>query len=96
MAQAEVGDDVYGEDPTVNRLEERAAEILGKEAAIFVPTGTMGNTIAHEAAHQSRRRGDLRCAVAHSGLGAFDAGVVFRMPGAFGRDRRRDFELGQH
>ena len=46
MATAEVGDDVYGEDPTVNRLEERAAEILGKEAALFVPTGVMGNTIA--------------------------------------------------
>jgi threonine aldolase len=46
MAAAEVGDDVYGEDPTVNRLEERAAEIFGKEAALFVPTGTMGNTIA--------------------------------------------------
>ncbi len=45
MADAEVGDDVYGEDPTVNRLEQRAAEILGKEAALFVPTGTMGNTI---------------------------------------------------
>src|SRR5882724_5341103 len=46
MAQAEVGDDVYGEDPTVNRLEEEAARIFGKEAAVFVPTGTMGNTIA--------------------------------------------------
>ncbi len=46
MAEAEVGDDVYQEDPTVNRLEERAAEIAGKEAALFVPTGTMGNTIA--------------------------------------------------
>jgi threonine aldolase len=46
MAQAEVGDDVYGEDPTVNRLEQRAAEIFGKEAALFVPTGTMGNQIA--------------------------------------------------
>ncbi len=46
MAEAEVGDDVYGEDPTVNRLEERAAAIAGKEAALFVPTGTMGNTIA--------------------------------------------------
>ena len=46
MAEAEVGDDVYGEDPTVNRLEQRAAEIFGKEAALFVPTGTMGNTIA--------------------------------------------------
>ncbi len=46
MAEAEVGDDVYGEDPTVNRLEARAAEILGKEAGLFVPTGSMGNTIA--------------------------------------------------
>jgi threonine aldolase len=46
MAAAEVGDDVYGEDPTVNRLEARAAEIFGREAAIFVPTGTMGNQIA--------------------------------------------------
>jgi threonine aldolase len=46
MAAAEVGDDVYGEDPTVNRLEKRAAEMLGREAAIFVPTGTMGNQIA--------------------------------------------------
>ncbi|PYT20745.1 MAG: low specificity L-threonine aldolase [Acidobacteria bacterium] len=46
MAEAEVGDDVYGEDPTVNRLERRAAEIMGKEAAVLVPTGTMGNTIA--------------------------------------------------
>jgi len=45
MAEAEVGDDVYGEDPTINRLEQRAAEITGKEAAVFVPTGTMGNTI---------------------------------------------------
>lgn len=46
MASAEVGDDVYGEDPTVNRLEQRAADVFGKEAALFVPTGTMGNTIA--------------------------------------------------
>jgi threonine aldolase len=46
MANAEVGDDVYGEDPTVNRLEARAAEIFGREGVIFVPTGTMGNQIA--------------------------------------------------
>ena len=46
MAEAEVGDDVYGEDPTVNRLEECAAEILGKEAALFVTSGTQGNQIA--------------------------------------------------
>lgn len=46
MAEAEVGDDVYRDDPTVNQLEELAAEMLGKEAAIFVPSGTMGNLIA--------------------------------------------------
>jgi threonine aldolase len=46
MAAAEVGDDVYGEDPTVNLLEKRAAEIFGREDALFVPTGTMGNQIA--------------------------------------------------
>jgi threonine aldolase len=46
MAAAEVGDDVYGEDPTVNLLERRAAQVFGREAALFVPTGTMGNQIA--------------------------------------------------
>jgi threonine aldolase len=46
MSEAEVGDDVYGEDPTVNRLQERAAEIFDKEDALFVPTGSMGNQIA--------------------------------------------------
>ena len=43
MAGAEVGDDVYGEDPTVNRLQHRVAQLLAKEAALFVPSGTMGN-----------------------------------------------------
>ena len=46
MAEAVVGDDVYGEDPTVNALEERVAALLGKEAAIYVPSGTMGNLVA--------------------------------------------------
>lgn len=46
MAQAPVGDDVYGEDPTVNRLEELGAEMLGKEAGLFVASGSMGNLIA--------------------------------------------------
>jgi len=46
MARAEVGDDVFGEDPTVNRLEGMAAEMLGKEAAMFIPSGTMGNLAA--------------------------------------------------
>jgi threonine aldolase len=46
MAAAEVGDDVFGDDPTVNALEERAAELLGKDAAVFVATGTMGNLVS--------------------------------------------------
>jgi threonine aldolase len=46
MARAEVGDDVYGEDPTVNALQERVAALLGKEAALFVPSGTMANQVS--------------------------------------------------
>ena len=46
MASAEVGDDVYGDDPTVNRLEEMSADILKKEAALFVPSGTFGNQLS--------------------------------------------------
>ena len=46
MAAAEVGDDVFGDDPTVNRLEQKMAGMLGKEAAIFVPSGTQSNLLA--------------------------------------------------
>ena len=46
MADAEVGDDVYREDPTVNRLESLAAGLLGKQAALYVPSGTMANQLA--------------------------------------------------
>ena len=53
MAEAEVGDDVFGDDPTVNALEERAAELLGKEAGLFVASGTMGNLVA-QMAHLAR------------------------------------------
>ncbi len=53
MADAEVGDDVFGDDPTVNALEERAAELLGKEAGLFVASGTMGNLVA-QLAHLAR------------------------------------------
>ena len=53
MADAEVGDDVFGDDPTVNALEERAAELLGKEAGLFVASGTMGNLVA-QLAHLQR------------------------------------------
>ena len=53
MAEAEVGDDVFGDDPTVNALEERGAELLGKEAGLFVASGTMGNLVA-QMAHLAR------------------------------------------
>lgn len=46
MFKADVGDDVYGEDPTVNELERKAAELFGKESALFVPSGTMANLLA--------------------------------------------------
>ena len=46
MVQAKVGDDVYDEDPTVNHLQEMAAQMLGKEACLFVASGTMGNIVA--------------------------------------------------
>ncbi|MFT3771301.1 MAG: GntG family PLP-dependent aldolase [Minicystis sp.] len=88
MARAEVGDDVYGEDPTVNRLEERTAALLGKEAAIFVPTGTMGNQIALQV--HTRRGDEVICGLdAHlvadeSGAGAAWAGVQFRAAGTGG------------
>lgn len=59
MAEAEVGDDVYLEDPTVNRLQTRAAEIFGREAALFVPSGSMGNLICIMA--QSSRGQEVIC-----------------------------------
>lgn len=59
MAEAEVGDDVYGDDPTVNLLQEEAARVVGKEAAIFVPTGTMGNQLSLMA--QTRPGDDVLC-----------------------------------
>ena len=49
MAEAELGDDVFGDDPTVTALEERAAELTGKEAGLFVPSGTMGNLVSQMA-----------------------------------------------
>src|SRR3954468_19631655 len=62
MAEAEVGDDVFGEDPTVNRLEEEAAAAVGMEAALFVPSGTMGNQIPLHLL--GRPGGELICAPA--------------------------------
>ena len=60
MADAEVGDDAYGEDPTVNRLESLAAALLGKEAALYVPSGTMANQLALRVLGRARYRGAVR------------------------------------
>ena len=65
MAAAEVGDDVFGEDPTVNRLEELAAERLGKQAALFVPTGTMAN-LTSQLAHCGRGEEVILGSLCHS------------------------------
>ena len=81
MAAAPVGDDQYGEDPSVNRLQERIAELLGKEAALFVPSGTMANQIGLKVL---TRPGD-EVVLGHeahivwheSGAGAANSGVQF-------------------
>jgi threonine aldolase len=85
MARADVGDDVYGEDPTVNALQERVAALLGKEAALFVPSGTMANQIAI-AVHT--KPGDevlvapgAHCMVFESGAAAALSGVQFGVIG---------------
>ncbi|WP_437736243.1 low-specificity L-threonine aldolase [Sorangium sp. So ce1335] len=96
MAAAEVGDDVYREDPTVRRLEERAAELTGKEAALFVPSGTMGNQIALLCHTQ---RGDeviagegAHCAFYESGAAAAWSGVQFMFAGRGGLFTAADVE----
>jgi len=85
MMAAEVGDDVYGEDPTVNRLEARAAEIFEREAALFVPTGTMGNQIA---VHLHTRPGQEVVCEARSHLFNLEMG----MAAAFSGCQFRTFE----
>ena len=60
MARAEVGDDVYGEDPTVRALEERVAGLFGREAALFTPTGSMANVLAVGSLVARGRRAPLR------------------------------------
>ncbi|MDB4956015.1 MAG: Threonine aldolase [Myxococcales bacterium] len=89
MAEAEVGDDVYGEDPTVKQLQERVAEIVGTEAALFVPSGTMANQIALRA---HTRHGDeviigrgAHCWRHESGALAALAGAQTSMVGTDGR-----------
>ena len=60
MGEAELGDDVFGDDPTVIALEERAAELTGKEAALFVASGTMGNLVSAHGPGAARRRDHRR------------------------------------
>ncbi len=78
MAAAEVGDDVFGDDPTVNRLQEMAARLVGKEAALFVPSGTMGN-LAAVLAHCARGEEVILGDKAHTYL--FEAGGVAALGG---------------
>ncbi len=78
IASAEVGDDVYGEDPTVNRLQEHAADCMGKEAALFVPSGTMANQCAI-AAHT--RPGDVVLAGRGAHILRFEAGAAAAVSG---------------
>ncbi len=92
MADAEVGDDVFAEDPTVNRLQDQVAGLLGKEAALFVPSGTMGNQLCIKV---HTRPGDEIIAEAGShvfnhetGGSAFHSGVqVYTIPGTHGQLR---------
>lgn len=78
MAEAEVGDDVYGEDPTVNRLEELAAEMFNKEAALFVASGTMGNQVSIMA---NTQRGDEVILEADSHIFWYEAGAMSVLSG---------------
>src|SRR3954452_1577182 len=88
MAAAEVGDDVYGEDPTVQALERRVAALLGKESALFVPSGTMGNQIGllvHTRPGDEVIIGEgSHCAFYESGAASAWAGVQFAIAGQGG------------
>jgi len=78
MAEAEVGDDVFGDDPTVNRLQEKVAELLGKEAALFVPSGSMANQSSIRAQTQP---GDEIIAHADSHVYHYEAGAPAGLSG---------------
>src|SRR4051794_18912460 len=94
MADAEVGDDVYGEDPTVNELQEAFAERVGKPAAIYVPSGTMGNQLALRLLAQAGTAvvagARQHIVIYENGAGGRNAGVQFTtLPdedGTFGPD----------
>jgi threonine aldolase len=82
MAEAEVGDDVFGEDPTVNRLQEMVAERLGTEAALFVPSGTMGNQIC---IHCQTQPGDEIICEAGAHFLHYEAGAMAALSGVQAR-----------
>lgn len=82
MAEAEVGDDVYGEDPTIQRLERLAAEIMGKEAALFVPSGTMGNQVS---VMTHTQRGDEVIMEAESHVYYYEVGAMAVLSGVQAR-----------
>jgi len=95
MASAEVGDDVFGDDPTVNRLEALSAEMTGKEDALFVPSGTMGNQIALKVSTQP---GDEAIVEATSHMVLFEVGAAAMISGVqlrTARARRGVFDLDE-
>ncbi|MSP49733.1 MAG: low specificity L-threonine aldolase [Alphaproteobacteria bacterium] len=96
IAEAPAGDDQYGEDPSINRLQERVATLLGKEAALFVPSGTMANQVALQVL---TRRGEDVIVGAEShivwheaGASGANAGVQFTVVGQGGLFTAQDFE----
>lgn len=100
MAAADVGDDVYGEDPTARRLEERAAELLGQERALFVPSGTMGNQVAlmlHCRPGDEVIVGeDAHCKLYESGAAGALAGVQLSVAGTGGTFTVEEMEACVH
>jgi threonine aldolase len=100
IARADVGDDVYGEDPTINRLQEVAAERLGKAAALFVPSGTMANQIAlrvHTQPGDTAVVGEnAHIQLYESGAGAALSGVQFTPVGSGGLFSADEVEAGVH
>ena len=100
MAEAPVGDDQYGEDPTINHLQERIARLLGKEAALFVPSGTMANQIALKI--MTHPGDDVVLGLEthmvwhESGAGAANAGVQFTQIGKGGLFTAAEFRAAYH
>ncbi len=90
MAEAEVGDDVLGDDPTIRALELRTAELLGKEASVFVPSGTMANQIAIGIHAEP---GDEVLCGARSHISVWEGGVIARLSGATARPFEGDAGL---